>query len=109
MKKNGLWIMAVLLLTNCGQKTNAQDAEKAIRHYYDEVSLADGGGTYSIDSVIIIWQHKQPDGIWLVKARITGSFENGSLPENEGPEAFDSENEYTLEQENKLWKVVSIK
>jgi len=108
MKTHTLLLAFVLLIASCGPKLNAQDSRDAIMHYYSELSLADGSGTYTISSIEITSQEKQSDGKWLVKARVTGSFENASLPDNEGPKPFDYENEYTLEKQDKIWKVVSM-
>lgn len=109
MKNFALFLFTLTTLSSCGQKLNNQQAEEAIMNYYIEASLAAGGGTYSISTVEISLSEKQNDETWLVKARVTGSHQNLALPENQGPFPVDNENTYTLQKEDKLWKVISIK
>ena len=104
-----LFLCIIVLLTSCEEKLNNEQAKEAIQEYYNDASLAAGGGTYTISSIEISSTEQQNDSTWNVKAKASGSHVNYSLPGQQHPKNFDYENEYTIEKQNKLWKVISIK
>jgi len=108
MKKILFLLFSVISLCSCEEKFSNEQAKEAIKQYYNEASLAAGGGTFHIDTVEIISSEKQNDETWTVKARVTGTHENFSLAENQGPFPIDYENTYKIVKQDNIWKVTYI-
>lgn len=107
--KQALLYITLLGLVACSHSPSTEQTKEAIMDYYMEQSRSSGGGSFSITDIIIVSSNEVDEEKCLVKARVKGTHENHSLPENHGPSAVDYENEYTLEKQNKIWIVKAIR
>ena len=100
---------AFLLIISCEQKFSDEQAKEAIQQYYNEASLAAGGGTFTISSIEILSTQQLNDSTYTVKASVNGSHVNNSIAGEQIPEDFVYNNEYNISKQDKLWKVTFIK
>lgn len=88
--KSGIACLFIFFIQSCQSQPDSKSIKKCIEKHYNDISLADGSGTYEITDIKIVEVKKQKGKkIWEVKAVITGSYENGSLPNNDGPKEFE--------------------
>lgn len=102
--KSGLLCLLVLFIQSCQSQPDDKAIKKCIEKHYNDISLADGSGTYDIADIKTVEVKKQKSKkTWEVKAIITGTYENGSLPNNDGPRDFEETRIFLFTKNNKIW------
>lgn len=97
--------LLMFFMQSCQSQPDTKSIKKCIEKHYSDISLADGSGTYDIADIKIVEVKKQKSKkIWEVKAIITGTYENGSLPNNDGPRDFGETQIFLFTKNNKIWE-----
>ncbi len=90
--KIGMVLTLLFLIQSCQSQPDTKSVNKCIRHHYAELSNQDGSGTYNISEIKILevkkWKEKK---VWQVKVIVSGTYQNGSLPNDEGPRDYRNE------------------
>lgn len=96
----------VFFIQSCQSQPDTQSVEKCVKHYYAELSTQDGSGTYDISEVKVLEiKKKTKEKVWEVKVMISGTYQNWSLPNDEGPRDYKNETVFLFAKNNaKQWE-----
>lgn len=104
--KNLLVVGLLFFMQSCQSQPDTKSINRCIRHYYSELSNQDGSGTYDISEIKVLevkkWKEKK---VWKVKVIVSGTYQNGSLPDDEGPRDYKKETIFLFSKNNtKQWE-----
>jgi hypothetical protein len=104
--KISLVLGLVFFMQSCQSQPDTQSVEKCVKHYYAELSTQDGSGTYDISEVKVLEiKKKTKEKVWEVKVIVSGTYQNGSLPNDEGPRDYKNETFFLFAKNNaKQWE-----
>lgn len=103
--KNILIIFLLPVLVSCQTKPTEKDFERAILQHYNEMSLTIGGGEYSNVIVFIEKFSAAQDSLYVVAAKVKGTYQNGSIANDPGPRPFKHNLEFLIVRRDRTWVV----
>lgn len=104
--KIGMVLILLFFMQSCQSQPDTKSIDKCIRHYYAELSNQDGSGTYDISEIKVLEVKKSMEKkVWEVKVIVSGTYQNGSLPIDEGPRDYRNETVFLFAKNNaKQWE-----
>ena len=106
MKRLFVLLMLVSFLKACSP--GETEFVNVIQSYIEEHNRMVGGGNTRIGSIEIIESEALDSNKWRVRAIVSGSFSNSSLPNGPMDEEFKDTTNYTIDMSAKPAKVVRI-